>query len=110
MENRIAKIVEILDRNKGEHIEKFDLRNSDYFVDYVVIATSLGERHNDALVDFLKSGLKPEESFNHVESSDGWVVADLGDILIHIMTEKHRNLYDLDSFLQEFEKKGRKNG
>lgn len=54
MENRIAKIIEILDRNKGEHIEKFDLRNSDYFVDYVVIATSLGERHNDALVDFLK--------------------------------------------------------
>ncbi len=110
MENRIAKIVEILDRNKGEHIESFDLRNSDYFVDFVVIATSLGERHNEALMDFLKIGLKPEESFSNVETSDGWVVVDLGDILVHIMTEKHRNLYDLDSFVKEFEKRGRKNG
>jgi ribosome-associated protein len=105
MEKRVEKIIEILDSNKGENIETFDLKDSDYFVDYVVIATGLGERHNEALLDFLKGGLKPEESFIHVEISDGWVVADLGDILIHIMTSKYREMYNLEEFLSEFQKK-----
>lgn len=105
MEERISKIVEILDRNKGEEIETFDLRESDYFVDYVVIATGLGDRHNEALLNYLKAGLKPEETFLNVEVSDGWVVVDLGDILVHIMTDSHRKLYKLEDFLHEFEKR-----
>ncbi|EJF05848.1 uncharacterized Iojap-like protein [Thiovulum sp. ES] len=108
MKERIEKIAKILDENKGENIESFDLFESDYFVDGVVIATGLNEKHNEALLDFLKTGLKPEEEFLHVEVSDGWVVADLGDVLIHLMTEEYRKLYKLEDFLQEFE--ARKNG
>jgi len=103
MEERIEKIVEILDRNKGEDIEVFNLQDSDYFVDYVVIATGLGDRHNEALLDYLKKGLKPEESFLNIEVSDGWIVVDLGDILIHIMTTSYRQLYKLEDFLNEFQ-------
>jgi ribosome silencing factor RsfS/YbeB/iojap len=105
MESRISKIAEILDQNKGEEIESFDLRGSDYFVDFVVIVTSLGDRHNEALLDYLKAGLKPEETFVNVEISDGWVVVDLGDILIHIMTDSYRKLYNLEEFLSEFQKR-----
>lgn len=104
MKNRISKIVEVLDKNKGENIETFDLQDSEYFVGYVVIATGLGERHNEALLNFMKTALKPEESFVNVELSDGWVVVDLGDILVHIMTESHRKLYQLERFLRDFGK------
>ena len=104
MQKRIEKISQILDTNKAEAIEVFDLRNRDYFVDYVVIATSLGERHTEALLDHLKKGLKPEETFLGTDVSGEWIVADLGDILIHIMTSEYRNKYDMESFLGDLMK------
>jgi len=105
MQKRLEKIIEVLDRNKAEGIELFDLRERDYFVDYVIIATSLGERHTLALLDYLKKELKPEEQFNHVDETGEWVVADLGDVLIHIMTAEYRSKYDMESFLNQLAKK-----
>lgn len=87
--------------NKAEAIEVFDLQGSDYFADYVVIATSLGERHTFALLDHLKRGLKPEEEFLAIDESGDWIAIDLGDILIHILTPQYRTMYDLESFLSE---------
>lgn len=105
MQKRLEKIIEVLDRNKAEAIELFDLRERDYFVDYVVIASSLGERHTRALLDYLKKELKPEERFLHVDESDEWVVTDLGDLLIHIMTPEYRSKYDMETFLTDLAEK-----
>jgi len=104
MQKRIEKISHILDINKAEAIEVFDLRERDYFVDYVIIASSLGERHTEALLDYLKKGLKPEEEFLGVDIGSEWIVIDLGDILIHIMTPEQRNKYDLETFLGDIMK------
>lgn len=108
MNPRIEKISHILDMNKAEAIEVFDLVGGDYFADYVVIASSLGERHTLALLDHLKKGLKPQEQFLYVDESGDWVAVDLGDILIHIMTPQYRSKYDIESFLGEIAAK-RKN-
>ncbi len=105
MQKRIEQISEVLDKNKAEAIEVFDLRGRDYFVDYVIIASSLGERHTEALLDHLKKGLKPAEKFLNVDISSEWIVVDLGDILIHIMTPEYRNKYDMESFLSELMQK-----
>ena len=101
MNPRIEKISQILDQNKAEGIEVFDLRGGDYFADYVIIASSLNERHTFALLDHLKKGLKPEEQFLGVDESGDWIAIDLGDILIHILTPQYRSKYDLESFLSE---------
>jgi len=99
MQKRIEKIIETLDKHKAEGIEAFDLRDKNYFVDYAIIASSLGVKHTAALLDHLKNELKPEETFNYVDESGDWIVADLGDILIHIMTPEYRVKYDMESFL-----------
>lgn len=101
MNPRIEKIQTILDTNKAEEIQVFELIGSDYFADYVVLASSLGERHTLALLDHLRKGLKPEETFLYVDESGDWVAIDLGDILIHILTPQYRLKYDLESFLNE---------
>jgi ribosome-associated protein len=101
MDKRIEKISAILDTNKAENIEVFDLRDKDYFVDQVIIASSLNSRHTEALLNYLKNGLKPEEQFLSVDISDEWIVADLGDILIHIMTPEYRTKYNMEEFLGE---------
>ena len=101
MNNRIEKITSVLDTNKAEAIEVFDLREKNYFVDYAIIASSLGTRHTVALLDHLKNGLKPEENFNNVDESGDWIVIDLGDVLIHIMTPEYRIKYDMEKFLSD---------
>jgi ribosome-associated protein len=101
MNPRIEKISQILDQNKAEAIEVFDLKGSDYFADYVIIASSLNERHTFALLDHLKKGLKPGEEFLGIDESGDWIAIDLGDILIHILTPQYRSKYDLESFLSE---------
>ncbi len=104
MKERIDNITSILDKHKAENIEVFDLREKDYIVDQAIIASSLGQKHTLALLDHLKKELKPSEKFNYVDESGDWVVIDLGDILIHIMTPEYRIKYDLESFLSNIEK------
>lgn len=99
MQERIEKITNVLDKNKAEGIEVFDLREKNYFVDYAIIASSLSSRHTVALLDHLKNDLKPQEHFNNVDESGEWIVVDLGDILIHIMTPEYRIKYDMETFL-----------
>jgi len=101
LQNRIEKIIQILDNNKAEGIEAFDLREKNYFVDYAIIASSLGIKHTTALLDHLKNDLKPEENFNNIDESGDWIVIDLGDILIHIMTPEYRIKYDMERFLSD---------
>jgi len=105
MTNRIEKIVSILDDKKAMNIEYFDTKGSDYFTDAVVISTTMGDKHGFALLNELKSKLKPEEQFVAIEESDDWTVIDLGDILIHLMSEDYRTKYKLEEFLSKYGKK-----
>jgi len=104
MQTRVENITQILDKHKAENIEVFDLTGKDYIVDQAIIASSLGQKHTLALLDHLKKELKPDETFNYVDESGDWVVIDLGDILIHIMTPEYRTKYDLETFLSEIDK------
>jgi len=99
---RVKKIVELLDEKKALDIMSYDLKNSDYFVDYVVVATTMADKHGYALLDHLKTNLKPlGEEFLGVDESDDWILIDLGDIFIHLMSEEYRAKYQLDEFLKE---------
>ena len=109
MSNRIQKITDVLDKNKAESIEVFDLKGKNYFVDTAIIASSLGPKHTSALLNHLKNALKPEEDFNNVDESGDWVVIDLGDVLIHIMTPEYRIKYDMENFLNSLSKEGFEN-
>lgn len=103
MTDRIKKIVDSLDFNKAEDIETFDLSDKGYIVNQVVIATALNNKHTFALLNHLKNDLKPQgEEFLRTEEDGDWIIADLGDILIHIMTQNHRDKYSLEDFLTNF--------
>ncbi len=106
IDERIENIVKILDEKKAEEIEVFNLENADYIANYVVIANSLNGKHTIALFEHLKKDLKPlGETFLATDISDDWVVADLGDILIHIMIPEYRQRYSLEAFLSELVEK-----
>jgi len=100
MEKRIERIVSILDTNKAESIQTFDMSGKDYIVDTVVIATTLGERHGAALLETLKTELKDKgEVFLNIDESSDWSILDMGDILVHLMSPAYRERYNIEEFL-----------
>lgn len=106
-EKVIEEICKIIEDKKGENIEVFNLKGSDYFVDFVVIATALIDKYALALLDFLKKDLKQKgESFLNIEEENpNWIVADLGDIIIHLFTENQRKKFNLEEFLSKITQK-----
>lgn len=104
--NRIQIITKLLEDKKGEDIELFDLRGKDYITDFVIIVTALVGKHSYALLDTLKTELKAkgEIFYGTDEESEDWIIADLGDIMIHIFTENHRKKFNLEEFLKTLEK------
>ena len=104
MENRINKIIEVLDDKKALNIETFDLSDKGYIVDKVVIASSLNNKHTTALVAILIDTLKESgEEILRTQEDQDWSVIDLGDIMIHVMQESQREIYNLEDFLGNFE-------
>lgn len=102
MQKRLETIVQILDSKQAEEIQIFDMDDKDYFVSKVVIATIVNERHALSLLDELKEKLKAKnETFLNVESSPDWVVIDLADILIHLLTSEYRSRYNIEEFLEK---------
>ena len=54
------------------------------------------------MIDELKTTLKPlGEEFLNLQSSEEWTVIDLGDILIHLLSEEYRAKYKIEELLQE---------
>ena len=106
MNTRLERIEKILNEKKAENIEVIDLTSKDYIVDYVVIATTLNAKHAFALLNYLKNELKPlGEEFLRVDDDEEWTIIDLGDIFIHLISEKSREKYSIEEFLDELETK-----
>jgi ribosome-associated protein len=102
LEQRIERIVNFLNEKKAENIETIDLKGKGYIVDTVIIATALNNKHSIALLNYLRETLKPlGEEFVRVEEDGEWSIIDMGDVLIHIMTQTHREKYNLEDFLKD---------
>lgn len=102
---RISAITQILDEKKGENIELFDMRQDGYFVDFVILATTMGEKHAQSLIDELKTRLKAlNEDFLNIQSSEEWSVLDLGDILIHLLSPSYREKYKIEELLNSLKR------
>lgn len=102
---RAEKIAEILNEKKAEDVQIIDMSEREYIAKFVVIATMLTARHAASLIEELKSVLKPlGEEFLAIESGDEWNVVDLGDIIVHLISETYRAKYNIEDFLDKLKK------
>ncbi len=95
----LKKIAEIAADRKGEDIRAYDLSAAPIITDYVLIVQGNVGRHVSAICeDIIKAmrgqGLKPF-AVEGMGDSD-WVVIDYGNIIVHVLTPGHRELYKLE--------------
>jgi ribosome-associated protein len=98
------KIVEVLEDKKAEDILLLDVQGIASFTDYFVIATGTSDRMLDALAKAVKDELRKElrlKSRIEGDSIYGWVLVDVGDIIVHLLAPEERDYYRLEDLWSE---------
>ncbi|MBA3958322.1 MAG: ribosome silencing factor [Parachlamydiaceae bacterium] len=85
---------------KGSNILALDVRGISSLTDYVIIAEGNVDRHLIAILYAIKeklhkAGLSP--MYVEGERSGDWIVADYGEIVIHLFQTEYREKYALEN-------------
>ncbi|MCL2559952.1 MAG: ribosome silencing factor [Turicibacter sp.] len=97
--DKIKKLVVALDEKHLEEIVALDMRNHSPLYDFMVLTTAKNERIISAVLRELKDlGAAPEFDLKYIEGHNGgeWVLADFGDIVVHVFNEEMRTKYNLE--------------
>jgi ribosome-associated protein len=98
--SELVKLVETqLDENKGSRITTLDVRHKTSITDYMVIVSATSTRHAKSLCDNVIEKLKLQGIYPlGVEGQLGseWILLDLGDVILHVMTGQSREYYQLE--------------
>lgn len=92
-------VVNTLEDKKGEDILLLDIQTIASFADYFVLCSATSDRMIDALATAITEVVKKEYGINaHPEGKavDGWLVVDLGDVVVHLFSQEQRDYYDLE--------------
>jgi len=95
----LRKIMKIINDKGGEKPELQHIRRTPIPTDYFEKKTANSYTHmramRDELVYFIKSSGIPIIYYDRGDQYE-WLLIDIGDIVIHIFTEKGREFYDLE--------------
>lgn len=93
-------MVDVLVDRQAADVVLLDLTSLAAFTDYFVIATSDNERQLRALIDTIEAAantavpgqpIRPEG-----DPEDGWVLIDLGGVIVHLFSLEQRARYNLE--------------
>lgn len=108
-------IIKQLEEQKIEDIICIDISRISSLANYIIIGSGRSGKHAESSMENLKMFLKQKQGINGKLSgngSDGWIVLDLGNVIVHLFESKVRKLYKLDELLmskiKEFMKKEEK--
>ena len=91
---------ELADNRKAEDIVVLDLRKLSNITDYFVICTGTSEPHLRAIVGEIEDKLETEHQLRprgtEGRHNTAWVVLDYFDVMVHIMRNDVRQLYNLE--------------
>lgn len=98
-QEKLEKIVKILDSKKAEDIQVIGITNLTIIADYFVIATGTSTTQVKSLadeVDFQLGELGVEARGIEGVRAASWIVLDYGDIVVHVFYRDTRAEYQLE--------------
>jgi ribosome-associated protein len=88
-----------LDDMKGADIVVLDVAERTSVTDWMIVVTGTSQRHvkslaNEVIEKSKEAGVRP---FGTEGETDGnWILVDLGDVVVHVMTRESRDFYALE--------------
>ncbi|CUU23302.1 Ribosomal silencing factor RsfS [Duffyella gerundensis] len=92
-------VIDKIDDLKGQDIVSLDVQGKSSITDCMIICTGTSTRHVMSIADHVvqesrAAGLIPL-GIDGKNTAD-WVVVDLGEVIVHVMQEESRVLYELE--------------
>ena len=84
---------------KALDVQTLDVRKLTSIMDVMIIASGTSDRHVRSIADKVIEAVREKGvKALGVEGADGgeWVLVDLGDVVVHVMQRKVRELYQLE--------------
>ena len=88
-----------LEEVKAQDIQVIDVRDKHSLTDYMLIATGTSNRQINAMAEKVREIVKQKGVMPLGEEGKGdsdWVLLDLNDVIVHMMTAAARQFYDLE--------------
>ena len=92
-------VMEALEHRKANDIRVLDVRSLTDITDYMIVASGRSTRQVSAIAEHLIEQAKAQnqrpmgtEGLRHGE----WVLVDLCDVIVHLMTQETREFYQLE--------------
>jgi ribosome-associated protein len=99
-----AFVIEKIEDMKGKDIISLNISDKASFADYMIICSGNSNRHVKSIaqsiaIDCRAKGVEPRG----MEGNDvgEWALVDLGDIIVHVMTNEQRDKYNLEELWAE---------
>ncbi|OUR61256.1 ribosome silencing factor [Colwellia sp. 39_35_sub15_T18] len=99
-----AFVIEKLEDMKGRDIISLNITDKASFADYMIICSGNSNRHVKSIAQSVATecraqGCEPKG----IEGNDvgEWALVDLGDIIVHVMTDEQRDRYNLEQLWAE---------
>lgn len=76
-----------------------DIKNLAVFADYFIICSGTSDRMLNALADSVSEFVHTNYHYSaqtEGQPQEGWILIDLGDIIVHIFSPQQRNYYKLE--------------
>ncbi|HOC29033.1 MAG TPA: ribosome silencing factor [Treponemataceae bacterium] len=101
MADAAVAIGRLLREGKASDVVVLDITGKNSFADFFVIATTASATQSQGLqkqvLGALKDlGLEVRPARRKLPDGDDWVLIDLGDVIVHLMSETARSFYDLE--------------
>ena len=95
-------MVDALADRQAADVVLLDVQEYAGFADYFVIATPGSNRQMRALVEAVDTAADSYSTHPRWEGrhEDGWLLADLGDVIVHLLSMEQRARYDLEGLWQ----------
>jgi len=91
--------VNALEDMKGVDLVVIDIIGKSSIADAMIVVTGTSGRHVKSLAESVRLSAKdanhPPLGVEGADASD-WVLVDLGDVIVHVMTEEKREFYSLE--------------
>ncbi len=98
-------VAKALSNKKGTNIQVIKIDNISVLADYMVIATGNSSTQVKALADNVEYELKDIIMPSHIEGyrSNGWILMDYVDVIVHVFDEESRAFYNLERLWKDGE-------